>query len=79
MCMKLDVPTALVTPPGDKKFRIVLQNMSRKKHEPQLLIDLVCFVFPREVPGELDPSSSHKLCVDMQDETSRKKQFSLLF
>ena len=70
---------ALVTPPGDKKFRIVLQNMSPTKHEPQLTIDLGCFVFPREVPGELDPSSSHKLCADMQDETSRKKQFSFLF
>ena len=70
---------ALVTPPGDKKFRIVLQSTSRTKHEPQLTIDLVCFVFPREAPGELDSSSSHKLCVDMQDETLRRKQFSFLF
>ena len=25
----------------------------------------VCFVFPIEAPGELDPLSFHKLCVDM--------------
>ena len=28
-------------------------------------LQLVCFVFPKEVPGELDPLSFHKLCVDM--------------
>ena len=26
---------------------------------------LLCFVFPTEVPGELDSLSFHKLCVDM--------------
>ena len=28
-------------------------------------LKLVCFVFPTEVPGELDPLSSHKLYVHM--------------
>ena len=28
-------------------------------------LQLVCFVFPKEVPGETEPLSFHKLCVDM--------------
>ena len=28
-------------------------------------LQLICFVFPIEVPGELDPLSLHKICIDM--------------
>ena len=42
----------------------------RKKiqyHKSNKLLKLVGFVFPIEVPGELDPLSLHKLCVYLRD------------
>ena len=41
-------------------------------------LQLVCSVFPKEVPRELGPLSFHKLCVDMHlNETKfKKKRFS---
>ena len=38
------------------------RKKSRELNKP---LNLVCFVFPIEVPGELDPLSFLKLCLDM--------------
>ena len=41
-----------------------LPESENKKNRP---LCLVCFVFPKEVPGELVPFSfPHKLCADMR-------------
>ena len=41
---------------------------------------LVCFVFPIEVPGELDPLSFHKLCAKMHvNKTKSERNSSLEF
>ena len=38
-------------------------------------LQLVCSVFPKEVPRELGPLSFHKLCVDMHlNETKFQKK-----
>ena len=44
-----------------------LDRPTRSIHlfQPDRMSEVVCFVLPREVPGEPDPLSIYKLCIDM--------------
>ena len=53
------IETDSIVPYGERK-----KTQYHKGNEP---LQLVRFVFPIEVPGELDPLSLHKLCVYLHD------------
>ena len=44
-----------------------LDRPTRSIHlfQPDRMSEVVCFVFPREVPGKPDPLSFYNLCIDM--------------